>query len=226
MTTTIVFDVNETLLDPAAMDPIFERHFGDASVRREWVAQVLMTTLTMTLVGDYTNLGKVGEAALAMVSERRGVSRSDNQRTDIMREMRRLPPHPDVPAGLRTLRDKGFRLATLTNSPPAMIEEQLQYAGLTGLFDALLSVDEIRKFKPDPVAYEMAATALGASPADLWLVAAHNWDTTGALAAGWRAAFIARQGMVIGPLDRQPTLRGTTLLEVADSIIAADEQSS
>lgn len=63
MTTTIVFDVNETLLDLAAMDPIFEHHFGDASVRREWFAQVLMTTLTMTLVGDYANFAKVGEAA-------------------------------------------------------------------------------------------------------------------------------------------------------------------
>jgi 2-haloacid dehalogenase len=77
MTTTIVFDVNETLLDLAAMDPMFERHFGDASVRREWFAQVLMTTLTMTLVGDYANFAKIGEAALAMVSERRGVSTSD-----------------------------------------------------------------------------------------------------------------------------------------------------
>ncbi|MHA1559136.1 MAG: hypothetical protein ACTSWI_00460 [Alphaproteobacteria bacterium] len=74
MTTTIVFDVNETLLDLAAMDPIFERHFGDASVRREWFSQVLMTTLTMTLVGDYANFAKVGEAALLMVGERRGIS--------------------------------------------------------------------------------------------------------------------------------------------------------
>jgi 2-haloacid dehalogenase len=184
MTTTIVFDVNETLLDLAAMDPIFERHFGDASVRREWFAQVLMTTLTLTLVGDYSNFAKVGDAALAMVGERRGVSTSRDQRAEIMLEMRKLPPHADVPTGLRTLRDNGFRLATLTNSPPAMVEEQLKHA-------------------------------------DLWLVAAHNWDTTGALAAGWRAAFLARPGMVIGPLDREPTLRGATLPEIAGGIVAA-----
>lgn len=72
----------------------------------------------------------------------------------------------------------------------------------------------------------MAASALDAAPTNLWLVAAHNWDTTGALAAGWRAAFVARPGMVIGPLDREPTLRGTTLPEIANGIIAAGEQSS
>ena len=221
MTTTIVFDVNETLLDLAAMDPIFERHFGDTSVRREWFAQVLMTTLTMTLVGDYSNFAKVGDAALAMVGERRGVSTTGDQRAEIMLEMRKLPPHADVPTGLGTLRDNGFRLSTLTNSPPAMVEAQLRHAGLAEFFDALLSVDQIRKFKPDPAAYEMAATALDAAPADLWLVAAHNWDTTGALAAGWRAAFLARPGMIIGPLDRVPTLRGATLPEIADGIVAA-----
>ncbi|MHA1559137.1 MAG: HAD-IA family hydrolase [Alphaproteobacteria bacterium] len=140
--------------------------------------------------------------------------------------MRRLPPHPDVAAGLRTLRNNGFRLATLTNSPPPMIEEQLRHAGLADFFDAMLSTDQISKFKPDPAAYQMAAMALDAAPADLWLVAAHNWDTTGALAAGWRAAFVARQGMVIGSLDREPTLRGTTLPEIADGIVAADEQSA
>jgi len=176
----------------------------------------------MTLVGDYADFAKVGGAALAMVCERRGVSLNDDQRGEIMKGMRELPPHPDVREGLRTLRENGFRLVTLTNSTPTMVEAQLKNAGLADYFDAMLSVDKVRKFKPDPVVYGMAAEELGATASDLWLVAAHNWDTTGALAAGWRAAFISRPGMVTGPLDHEPTVRGSTLPEAVTGILNAD----
>jgi 2-haloacid dehalogenase len=221
MAKTIVFDVNETMLDLRALDPIFQRHFGDASVRGQWFGQVLLTSMTITLVGDYADFAKVGGAALAMVCERRGVSLGDAERGEIVKGMRELPPHADVLAGLDTLRANGYRLVTLTNSPPAVVEAQLEYAGLADRFEAMLSVDRIRKFKPDPAVYHMAAEELGQAPGDLWLVAAHNWDTTGALAAGWRAGFIARPGMVTGPLDREPTVRGATLPEVVAGILAA-----
>ena len=221
MAKTIVFDVNETMLDLRALDPIFERHFGDAAVRGQWFSQVLLTSMTITLVGDYADFAKVGGAALAMVCERRGVTLSDDQRGEIVKGMRELPPHPDVEAGLRTLRENGYRLVTLTNSPPAVVEAQLEFAGLSDHFEAMLSVDKIRKFKPDPAVYGMAAEELGEKPADLWLVAAHNWDTTGALAAGWKAGFISRPNMVTGPLDREPTVRGATLPEVVAGILAA-----
>jgi 2-haloacid dehalogenase len=221
MAKTIVFDVNETMLDLRALDPIFERHFGDAAVRGQWFSQVLLTSMTITLVGDYANFAKVGGAALAMVCERRGVTLSEDQRGEIVKGMRELPPHPDVEAGLKTLRENDYRLVTLTNSPPAVVEAQLNFAGLAEHIDAMLSVDKIKKFKPDPAVYGMAADELGEKPADLWLVAAHNWDTTGALAAGWKAGFIARPNMVTGPLDREPTVRGATLPEVVAGILAA-----
>lgn len=221
MTRIIVFDVNETMLDLRALDPIFERYFGDAAVRGQWFSQVLLTSMTITMVGDYADFAKVGGAALAMVCERRGVTLTDDQRAEIVQGMRELPPHPDVQEGLETLRDNGFRLVTLTNSPPAVVEAQLKYAELSEYFDAMLSVDKIGKFKPDPAVYNMAANELGEKAADLWLVAAHNWDTTGALAAGWRAGFIARPNMVTGPLDREPTVRGATLPEVVAGILAA-----
>jgi 2-haloacid dehalogenase len=221
MTRTIVFDVNETMLDLRALDPVFERHFGDASVRGQWFGQVLLTSMTITPVGDYADFAKVGGAALSMVCERRDASLGDAARAEIVKGMRELPPHTDVMAGLDTLRANGYRLVTLTNSPPAVVEAQLKYAGLADRFEAMLSVDRIRKFKPHPAVYDMAAEELGEAPGNLWLVAAHNWDTTGALAAGWRAGFIARPGMVTGPLDREPTVRGATLPEVVAGILAA-----
>ena len=125
--------------------------------------------------------------------------------------------------GLSLLRDNGYRLVTLTNSPLPLVEAQLRNAGIAEYFERSLSAGQIRMFKPAPAVYRMAADELGEDPGTLWLVAAHNWDTTGALAAGLKAAFIARPGMVTGALDRVPNVRGRDLAEVAEGIVAADQ---
>jgi 2-haloacid dehalogenase len=214
----IVFDVNETLLDLGALDPLFARHLGDAGLRRSWFAQVLQSALVATVLDSYRDFGVVAEAALEMVAARSGVTLGREARREILAGMRALPAHPDVPDALRRLREYGWRLATLTNSSPPMVESQLANAGLEGLFEAVLSVDKVRRFKPARAVYEMAARELGEDAGDLWLVAAHDWDTTGALSAGWKAAFVQRPGMVLGALDRTPQLTGRDLAEIAEKL--------
>lgn len=222
MAKTILFDVNETLLDLAALDPLFVQHFGDRASRSVWFSQVLLNSMTMSLVGDYSDFGEVGRAALGMVAERRGIALNDDQKSLILEGFRSLPAHHDVEDGLALLRDNGCRLVTLTNSPLPLVEAQLESAGIDKYFERTLSAGQIRLFKPALAVYRMAADELGVDPSALWLVAAHNWDTTGALAAGLKAAFIARPGKVTGALDREPNVRGRDLAEVAKSIVAAD----
>lgn len=223
MPRTIVFDVNETLLDLRALDPLFEKHFGDAKMRGEWFTQVLMTSMTMTLVGDYSDFASVGAAALGMVAERRGVSVSEEQQSEILQALRKLPAHPEARSAIENLRKNGYRVVTLTNSPPALVESQIGNSGLGDLFDAILSVDAVKKFKPATAVYEMVIRELDEEAGSLWLIAAHNWDTTGAIAAGWKAAFVARPGMVTGALDREPTVRATDLEDAAARIIEFDK---
>ena len=225
MPRTIVFDVNETLLDLKALDPLFLNHFGDATVRAAWFTQVLLTSMTITLTGDYADFAKVGAAALGMIAERRGENIADEQVSEILQGMRSLPAHLDAAEALKVLKTSGYRIVTLTNSPPAVVRAQIENSGLADYFDAMLSVDSVRKFKPARDVYDMAARELEEQPKDLWLIAAHNWDTTGALSAGWKAAFVARPGMVTGALDRTPTVRGRDLGEVAALIIDADKES-
>lgn len=222
MQRTIVFDVNETLLDLRALDPLFEKHFGDGNMRAEWFTQVLLTSMTTTLVGDYADFASVGAAALGMVAERRGVTVSTEQRTEILQGLKTLPAHPEARSAIENLRNNGYRVVTLTNSPPALVESQIANSGLGDLFDATLSVDSVKKFKPALAVYEMATRELGEQATDLWLIAAHNWDTTGAIAAGWKAAFVARPGMVTGSMDREPTVRATDLEDAANQIIEFD----
>ena len=130
------------------------------------------------------------------------------------------PPHPDVRPGLELLRDAGFRLATLTNSTLEVSETQLANAGLDDLVEQMLSADTVGRLKPAAEPYHMAAEALGVTIGEMRLVAAHAWDTAGALSAGCAGAFVARPGQVLDPAGPQPDVIGTDLREVAERILA------
>ena len=125
MARVCVFDVNETLLDLGALDPHFERVFGDAGVRRAWFLQLLQSALVATVTDTYSDFGEVGGAALEMVAEREGVDLSDEDKQKILGGMRELPPHPEVAESLDRLRAAGLRLATLTNSTQQVAEAQM-----------------------------------------------------------------------------------------------------
>src|SRR4028119_2457940 len=116
MARVCLFDVNETLLDLGALDPHFERAFGDAGVRRSWFLQVLQSALVATVTGAYSDFGSVGAAALDMTAKRQGVRLSEEDRLSILGGMRELPPHPEVPAALDLLRHAGRGVARPPNT--------------------------------------------------------------------------------------------------------------
>jgi 2-haloacid dehalogenase len=222
MARVCLFDVNETLLDLGALDPHFERVFGDAGVRRAWFLQLLQSALVATVTGAYADFGKIGAAALEMVAEREGVDLAEEDRQRILGSMRDLPPHPEVAESLDRLRDAGLRLATLTNSTQQVAEAQMESSGLRGYFEQILSADAVKCLKPAPEPYRMAAESLGVEIGQVRLVAAHSWDVAGALRAGCVAAFVARPGMVLDPLVERPDVVGGDLREVADRILEAE----
>ncbi len=222
MSRIIVFDVNETLLDLRALDPEFLRAFGDAGVRQQWFAQLLQSALVTIATNAYTDFGTIAGAALDMVATRRGVALPPDDRAKILSGVLTLPPHPEVRSSLQRLREAGFRLATLTNSTQKVADAQISNAGLKDFFDAVLSADTVRRLKPAPEPYQMAAKSFGVKVNEIRLVAAHAWDVAGALHAGCAAAFVARPGMVLDPLAPKPDVIGKDLREVADRIIQSD----
>jgi 2-haloacid dehalogenase len=219
MARVCVFDVNETLLDLGALDPHFERVFGDAGVRRAWFVQLLQSALVATVTGAYSDFGQVGGAALEMVAEREGLDLSNEDKEKILGGVRELPPHPEVAESLDLLRDAGLRLATLTNSTRQVAEAQIENSGLRDYFEQILSADDVKRLKPAPEPYRMAAESLGVEVGEVRLVAAHAWDVAGAMRAGCAAAFVARPGMVLDPLVERPDAVGTDLREIADQIL-------
>jgi 2-haloacid dehalogenase len=222
MASVIAFDVNETLLDLSALDPLFERAFGSASVRREWFAQLLQNALVATVIGTYRPFDRLAKAALEMTAAAKGVALAPAETSSILDGMQTLPPHPDVAPSLERLRQAGLRLAALTNSTLRVARAQLRHAGLTRYFEAILSADAVGRLKPAPEVYRMAAKQLGVKRSELRLVAAHAWDIAGAASAGCATAFVARPGKVLHPLGPKPDIRGADLGEVSELIIQAD----
>jgi 2-haloacid dehalogenase len=214
----LVFDVNETLIDIESMAPLFEEIFGDPHALRRWFGQLVMYSMTTALSGCYVDFFSLGQAMLRMLADIDGRHIGDAELDRIKRGMLTMPAHPDVAEGLSALLDDGFRLVTLTNSPPNPDgASPLEHAGLGGLFERKFSVDACRTFKPDPAVYRYVCRELDVVPADCMMVAAHVWDTIGAQAVGYSGALITRPGNVSIPLAGlpQPSLVASDIRELA-----------
>ncbi|MBH0006253.1 haloacid dehalogenase type II [Psychrobacter sp. SWN149] len=218
----IVFDVNETLLDIDTLTPFFTRVFGKQRVLREWFAQLVLYSQTMTLSGLYTPFGELGVGALQMVADIRQVTLTEHDITEFKERMSALPAHPDAVPALTRLRDAGFRLVTLTNSASSASPTPLEKAGLSQFFEQHFSVETVEKFKPAPETYQLVADTLAVDTSDLCLVACHLWDTIGAQAAGCRAAFLTRpyNAMLSARNVPVPDLTASDLSTLADLIIS------
>ena len=187
----IVFDVNETLLDLRAISPFFDRVFTD-----------------------------IGGAVLRMLAATRAITISDADAGELTDRFATMPPHPEVPAALRRLRDHGFRLFTLTDNTLEINGRQLEEAGLIDMFERRFSVDEtVKRHKPAQEAYHCVAAALGATPSGACLIACHVRDTIGALSAGWQAGLILREGNAPLDVGPQPDYLGDDLDAIAGQLI-------
>jgi 2-haloacid dehalogenase len=220
----LVFDVNETLIDIDAMAPLFDEIFGDARVMREWFGQVVMYSMTTALSGCYVDFFTLGQGMLRMLGDIHGIAISDADVERIKQAMLTMPPHSDVGDGLAALHHNGFRLVTLTNSPPNPDgPSPLESAGLGGYIERQFSVDACRTYKPARHVYDYVCRELQVAPADCMMVAAHVWDTIGAQSAGFSGALITRPGNAPLPLDGlpQPTLIADDLRQLAQQLITS-----
>ncbi|MFZ8167396.1 haloacid dehalogenase type II [Alteromonas macleodii] len=202
----IFFDVNESLLDLTAMrSSVGEALGGRDDLLPLWFSTMLHHSLVDSTTGRFHTFGEIGVASLLMVAEIEGIELTKAQaKTAIVTPLRSLPPHPDVRDGLQALKNKGYKLVSLTNSSNQGVYTQFKNADLLSYFDERLSVEDINLYKPDTRTYEWAIEKMGIAAEDAMLVAAHGWDIAGAKQAGWQAAFIARPGKVLYPLAIAP----------------------
>jgi 2-haloacid dehalogenase len=216
----IVFDVNETLLDLETMAPTFERIFDDKAAMRLWFANFILYSAALTVADQYVPFTDIGAAVMKMLADTRGIKIKDTDKKELTEKFSTMPPHPEVPAALRKLRNAGFRLFTLTDNLLEVQTRQLEHGGIVDLFDRRFSADGVKHHKPSRQAYAYVERELGVEPSRLCLIACHTWDTLGAVAAGWEGALIRRAGNDVLGVGPQPHIVGDNLHDVADQLIA------
>jgi 2-haloacid dehalogenase len=216
----IVFDVNETLLDMTPLKNNINILLEEPQAFRIWFGMVLHHSLVENCTDQYHDFSTIAGAVLKMTAESLSKTVSAEDMKKALSAIKSLKAYPDVEKGLTLLKDNGFRLATLTNSPEYALNEQLANSNLTNSFDLALSIDSIKKYKPLPETYLWAAEKLGVNPQEMIMIAAHGWDIAGAANAGLATGFISREGQSLYTLSKKPDFEASDILEMAEKLIA------
>ena len=215
----LAFDVNETLLSLAPIKARFEEAFGIGAPVGEWFSRMLHGSLVANHVGDYRSFAEIGIESLLTVSKKRSLAMRGEDAASIVSAMTSLPSHPEVHDALQRLFDADFAMVALTNGSTSAANGQMENAGLHTFLRRVISVEEVGRFKPAPEPYQHAADVMGVELADMMLVAAHDWDCAGAVAAGAQSAFVQRSDVVWSLPGEPPELVVEDIAGLADALI-------
>jgi 2-haloacid dehalogenase len=202
---TYVFDAYGTLFDVHAAVRRHAAALGpDAQALSDlWRAKQLEYSWIRTLTGTYRDFWQLTEDALdTAFASVPSADRSTRER--LLEAYRKLDCYPEVPQVLKNLKAAGARIAILSNGSPAMLDQAVKAAGLEPMIDDVLSVDEIRIYKPDPQVYDIATTHFRLFPDAVSFQSANRWDVAGAAHFGFRAVWINRTGAVDEYPDMAP----------------------
>ena len=188
------FDVYGTLFDVFSVTALCEELFpghGDALAQR-WRAKQLQYSFLRSLMGRHRDFWVVTGDALVYAARSLGLDLTPSRRERLMDSYLSLAAFPDVRPGLEALRDRGLRLAILSNGEPRMLEAAARSAGIDTLLDTIISVEEVKIFKVSPRVYNLGVERLGVDRTALGFVSSNAWDVAGAASAGLITFWIQR----------------------------------
>ncbi|HUZ66569.1 MAG TPA: haloacid dehalogenase type II [Beijerinckiaceae bacterium] len=190
-----VFDAYGTLFDVRSAVDKHRAMIGEEADRLSdlWRTKQLEYTWVRTLCGAYRDFRQNTADALDFASLRCGGLRPE-LREALLAAYETLDAYPDVHGALSRLRAAGAQTAILSNGSPEMLTSAVRSAGLEDLFDACLSVDALRAYKPAPSAYGLVAGRFGLAPKQVSFQSSNRWDVAGAARFGFRAVWINRTG--------------------------------
>jgi len=197
----LVFDAYGTLFDVHAVVSRCEKLWPGkgAQLSQAWRTKQLEYSWQRSVMGKYVPFSAVTRDALAYSCEALGLELDEAKIRALMHDYLNLAPYPDVPDALAKLKGDGRKLAILTNGSPDMIDPLVKNRGLEANFDAVLSVDGLKVYKPAPRVYQLAVDTLRVPAGNVGFVSSNCWDALGAKSFGFNVYWINRAG---APLDR------------------------
>lgn len=200
-----VFDAYGTLFDFNSAASAAKDELGDDWQRLSdlWRLKQLQYTWLRGLAEHHADFWQVtGDAldfALATLKiERPGL------RDRLMNLYLQLSTYPEVPAMLRELKGRGMKLAILSNGTPPMLAAMVRNSGLDGVFDAVLSVEEVGVYKPHPLVYGLASQRLQLAPSRICFLSSNGWDAYSAKAFGFQVIWCNRFGQAAERIPATP----------------------
>jgi 2-haloacid dehalogenase len=190
----LVFDAYGTLFDVLSVTSLCELLYpgNGSALAVMWRSKQLQYSLLRSLMDRYADFWQVTQDALAYSAKALQLELTAEKRVQLMDAYRTLRAFADVKPGLQQLKTKGLRLAILSNGAPRMLESATRSAEIADLLDAVISVDEIRVFKPSPRVYGLASARLEVDTHQIGFVSSNSWDVAGAVSAGLTAFWIQR----------------------------------
>ena len=191
-----VFDAYGTLFDFASAAAGCADMLGDKAgpLTALWRDKQLQYSWLRGLQGRYVPFWQVTGEALDFALETLDLPAEGPLRERLMDLYRRLGTFPEVPGVLRALREAGYATAILSNGSPDMLASAVEGAGLAGVLDAVISVDEVGSFKPDTRVYQRAVDRLGVPAEAIAFQSSNAWDAHAASAFGMRVVWCNRYG--------------------------------
>ena len=220
-----VFDVYGTLLDvDAAVRKVANEkemevvgaNLLDLSVA--WRARQLSYSWLRTTMQRYVDFWDVTESALDVTLSEMGLDGNPSLRARLLSLYTTLPAYDEVPAVLRKMAKDNHGMAVLSNGSPKMLEIALGSAGIASHFNWVLSVDTVKRYKPDPLVYQMATEAFDCAAADIIFFSSNNWDISGAGVFGFTTIWINRADKLWDDLPAKPTNVVSSLSAALDLI--------
>ena len=221
MTTTLAFDVYGTLIDTHGIVAALQPQLGHRAIdfSRAWRDKQLEYSFRRGLMKQYESFAVCTGQALDHTCSQFGLSLGPAAREKLLDAYRALPAFKDAREGLARVREAGFRLFAFSNGPAEAVGSLLAQAGLRDFFLDVVSVDEVKSFKPDPGVYAHFLKRAGATGRDTWMISSNPFDVIGALSAGLRAAWVKRSPEApFDPWGLEPTLTVSSLSDLAARI--------
>ena len=215
-----VFDAYGTLFDFASAAAACHDVLGEkaATLTALWRDKQLQYTWLRGLQGRHADFWQVTSDALDFSMESLGIA-DPILRARLLNLYRTLQCFPEVPQVLTDLKQAGFVTAILSNGAPAMLADAVKGAGLGGLLDHVLSVEQVGVFKPHPSVYRLAVDTLGLPAAEIAFQSSNAWDAHAASAFGMRVVWCNRYGQRRERLPGSPDREIRSLAELPALII-------
>jgi len=217
----IGFDVYGTLVDPLGIGVELRRFVGEDAdrVAQLWRTAQLEYTWRRSLMGAYAPFSVCTAQALDFATRSLGHQLAPGVTDALLDMYRRLPAFPEAAAGLERMRRAGHRMVAFSNGEAAVVRAVLSNADLLPLLEDVVSVDEVKIYKPAPSVYRHLAAHLGTDVTDTWLVSSNPFDVIGAKAAGLCAAWVCRNPRaILDPWGVEPDLIVSDLVELSECL--------